>query len=251
MAKQKGFLKLRGSIGDMNFYKSKDGYMVREKSSLDRNTILSDPRFQRTRENMEEFKNAGVAGKLLRNAFNALTKNAKDSRLTSRLTKVMHMCLKEDSTSPRGQRNVHLGNQLLLKGFDFNAGGIWAKSVLIQIQSNIDRSSGLTSITFPEYNALDLIIAPQGATHYRFIASATEIDFQNNTYNTKTSYSDELEYNEIVVPTFTLENEINANSDATIALAVAIEFYQEVNTVLYPLKNGSFNCANLFDIQLP
>lgn len=251
MAKQKGFLKIRGSIGDLNFYKSKDGYMVREKSSLDRNTIMTDPRFQRTRENMEEFKNAGQAGKLLRNAFNAITKNAKDSRLTSRLTKVMHMCLKEDIISPRGQRNVFQGNQLLLKGFDFNAGGIWAKSVLIQYESSIDRVSGETIITFPDYNPLDLIIAPQGATHYRFISSATELDFLNKEYLTKTSYSDQLPYNEDTVPMFTLENTVTPNSTNTIAVAIAIEFFQEVNTILYPLKNGSFNSANLFEIVLP
>ena len=249
MAKQKGFLKIRGSIGDLNFYKSKDGYMVREKTSLDRNTIMNDPRFQRTRENMEEFKNAGLAGKILRNAFNAISKNAKDSRLTSRLTKVMHACLKEDTSSPRGQRNVHLGNKSLLKGFDFNAGGIWLKTVLIQLETSIDRVTGITKFIFPEYNPLDLIIAPQGATHYRFATSATEINFLESTYNTKTSYSTEMPYNEALVNAFDIENELNPNSENTLALAIGIEFFQDVNSILYPLKNGSFNSANLIDIQ--
>lgn len=111
--------------------------------------------------------------------------------------------------------------------------------------------SGETIFTFPEYNALDLIISPQGATNYRFVASATEIDFLNSTYNTKTTYSDHFIYDENVVPTFSLQNDLTPNSTNTIALAIGIEFFQEVNSVLYPLKNGNYNCANLYDIQLP
>ncbi|CAM3347660.1 hypothetical protein OBJ96_11645 [Empedobacter falsenii] len=251
MAKQKGFLKLRGSIGDLNFYKSKDGYMVREKSSIDRNTIMSDPRFQRTRENMQEFKNAGTAGKTLRNAFNAIIKNAKDSRLSSRLTKVMHGILKEDTTNARGQRNVHKGNQLLMKGFDFNAGASWLKTVLIPVQVEIERISGETKFTLEAYKPLDVIIAPQGATNYRFVAASTEIDFEKNEYITKTSYTNYYPYDEVEVNDVELLNNLSPNSEHTIALAIGIEFYQEVNTVLYPLKNGSFNAAHLIEINLP
>ena len=31
MARQKGIIKLKGTIGDITFYKSKDGYIAREK----------------------------------------------------------------------------------------------------------------------------------------------------------------------------------------------------------------------------
>ena len=212
---------------------------------------MSDPRFQRTRENMQEFKNAGVAGKTVRNAFNAIIKNAKDGRLTSRLTKVMHAILKEDTTSARGERNVFKGNQLVLKGFDFNAGAIWLKTVLIPVIITIDRISGESKFTLEPYKPLDVIIAPQGATHYRFVAASTEIDFEKNEYITKTSYTDYYPYDEVEVNDVELLNNLTPNSELTIALAIGIEFYQEVNTVLYSLKNGSFNAAHLIEINLP
>lgn len=34
MAKQKGIIKLNGTIGDITFYKTKDGYIAREKGAL-------------------------------------------------------------------------------------------------------------------------------------------------------------------------------------------------------------------------
>ena len=55
MAKQKGILKLDGTIGGITFYKSQDGYLAREKGGVDGNRIATDPNFQRTRENGSEF----------------------------------------------------------------------------------------------------------------------------------------------------------------------------------------------------
>jgi hypothetical protein len=63
MAQQKGIIPLQGTIGNITFYKSKDGFMAREKGSLDASRIATDPAFQRTRENGAEFGRAGKAGK--------------------------------------------------------------------------------------------------------------------------------------------------------------------------------------------
>lgn len=35
MARQKGIFKIKGTIGDVTFYKSGDGYLVREKGGID------------------------------------------------------------------------------------------------------------------------------------------------------------------------------------------------------------------------
>ena len=89
MAKQSGIIKLEGTIGDIAFYKSKDGHLARAKGGLSGDRIQNDPAFQRTRENGEEFGRAGAAGKLLRMAFRTFFQNASDSRMVSRLTKML------------------------------------------------------------------------------------------------------------------------------------------------------------------
>jgi hypothetical protein len=41
MAKQKGIIKIDGTLGDITFYQTKDGYLVREKGSLTAQRISS------------------------------------------------------------------------------------------------------------------------------------------------------------------------------------------------------------------
>ena len=50
MAKQSGIIKLKGTVGGISFYKSKDGYLAREKGGVDGDRIKKDPAFKRTIE---------------------------------------------------------------------------------------------------------------------------------------------------------------------------------------------------------
>jgi hypothetical protein len=106
MARQKGIIKLNGTIGDITFYKSKDGYLAREKGGVPADRIANDPVFQRIRENGAEFGRAGLAGKVLRNALRNLLQNAADSKMVSRLSQEMVKVIQKDITNPRGLRNV-------------------------------------------------------------------------------------------------------------------------------------------------
>ena len=72
MARQKGIIKLKGTIGDISFYKTGDGHLAREKGGVDGSRIANDPAFQRTRENGSEFGRAGKGGKVIRNAIRLL-----------------------------------------------------------------------------------------------------------------------------------------------------------------------------------
>ena len=48
MARQKGLIKLDGTIGGITFYKSQDGYLAREKGGVDGDRIANDPNFQKS-----------------------------------------------------------------------------------------------------------------------------------------------------------------------------------------------------------
>ena len=106
MARQKGIIKLLGTVGDITFYKAKEGFLAREKGGVDKDRIMNDPGFQRTRENGAEFGRAGASGKMLRTAFRAVLLNSADSRMVGRLTKEMVKVVKADSVNERGSRNV-------------------------------------------------------------------------------------------------------------------------------------------------
>src|SRR5690606_35877511 len=118
MATYKSLFKVQGTLDDVNFYKSEDGYLIRTKGGIDAERIKSDPNFERTRENNAEFGSSATSGKRLRRAILDMVSNAKDSRLSSRLTQVMTRVKNQDATSPRGKRHVAVGIQTPLgKGF--------------------------------------------------------------------------------------------------------------------------------------
>lgn len=142
MARQKGIIKLKGTIGDITFYKTQDGHLAREKGGIDAQRIATDPAFQRTRENGSEFGRAGKAGKILRTALRPLLLNSADSRMVSRLTQSMVKVIQADTTSVRGLRNVIDGEAELLFGFEFNIRGKLGTSLFAPFTATIDRVAG-------------------------------------------------------------------------------------------------------------
>lgn len=241
MARQKGIIKLRGTIGDITFYKTRDGHMAREKGGIDANRIATDPAFQRTRENGQEFGRAGKAGKILRTALRPLLINTKDSRMVSRLTKEMMNVIKADTTSQRGLRNVIDGEAELLLGFDFNINGKLGTTLLVPYVATIDRVSGEITLEIDPFIPINMIAAPSGTTHFKIISGGAEIDFEADTYVVSTSETAVLPWNATATVAISHTNEVTAASTKPLFLAVGVEFYQEVNGQMYPLKNGAFN----------
>jgi len=45
-----------------------------------------------------------------------------------------------------------------------------------------------------------------------------------------------------------MENNVTANSTHPLFLLLGIQFYQQVNGINYPLKNGSFNALKLVKV---
>lgn len=248
MAQQKGIIPLKGTIGNITFYKSKEGYLAREKGGISADRIASDPAFQRTRENGAEFGRAGMAGKLLRTSLRALLQNASDSKMVSRLTREMIRVIQADATSPRGLRNVIDGETELLLGFDFNINGKLGTTLYAPYSSGINRVTGELTVTIPSFIPLNMIKAPAGTTHFRLNSAGAEIDFENKEYVVDVKTSANLPWNNTATAALTLTSTVTANSTHPLFLALGIEFFQDVNGSMYPLKNGAFNPLALVNI---
>ena len=249
MAKQKGIIKLDGTIGGITFYKSQDGYLAREKGGVSGDRIANDPNFQRTRENGEEFGRAGKAGKLLRNSIRAMLQNSSDSKMVSRLTQKMVEVIQEDATNPRGQRNVIDGEAELLEGFEFNISGKLGTTLYAPYTSTIDRVAGTLAVNIQSFVPLNMIAAPGGATHFKIVSAGTEIDFENETFVVSTNETAVLAWDTTATAVINLSNAVTANSTHPLFLALGIEFYQEVNGQMYPLKNGAYNALALAKVD--
>lgn len=249
MAQQKGILPLKGSIGNITFYKSKEGYMAREKGGLDGKRIATDPAFQRTRENNQEFGRAGKASKFLRNAIRSLLQNASDSKMISRLTREMFVVIQQDKVNARGMRNVIDGEAELLNGFEFNINGKLQTTLFASFNSVIDRATGILSVEIPAFVPGHLIASPSGATHFRLNSAGVEIDFQQGTSVSEKESTAEIALDNVSTSLLTHSHTVTANSTHPLFIFLGIEFFQEVNGSMYPLKNGAFNALAIINVS--
>lgn len=249
MARQKGIIKLKGTIGDITFYKTQDGHLAREKGGIDANRIATDPAFQRTRENGSEFGRAGKAGKVLRTALRVLLLNSADSRMVSRLTQSMVKVIQADAVNERGLRNVIDGEAELLAGFEFNIRGKLGTSLFAPYTGSIDRVTGAITVDIPSFIPSNMIAAPGGTTHFKIISAGVEVDFENETFVEQHAETAILAWDAIATPVINQVNTVTPNSTKPLFLALGLEFYQQVNGSMYSLKNGSYNPLALIQVN--
>jgi hypothetical protein len=249
MARQKGIIKLKGTIGGITFYKTQDGHLAREKGGIEASRIASDPAFQRTRENGSEFGRAGKAGKILRTSLRALLLNSADGRMVSRLTQKMIKVIQADLVSIRGMRNVIDGEAELLQGFEFNIRGKLGTSLFAPFVGAIDRVTGTISVDIAPFIPANMIAAPSGTTHFKIISAGSEVDFEAETFVEAHTETAILPWDNTLTAPISQENAVTAASIKPLFLALGVEFYQEVNGQMYPLKNGAFNPLALVTVS--
>ncbi len=249
MAKQASFIKLEGTMGDVTFFKAKDGFIAKQKTAPNADSIATGANFQRTRENNSEFGRAGKAAKLMRIAVHSLLKNAKDSKGFARLTKEMMRVLKADATSIRGQRNVVDGEAELLQGFEFNGNASFNSIFFPAYIAAIDRVAGTLSVNIPALIPNQDILIPEGTTHFAVVSAAAEIDFETGQFTEASTISAVLPWNGNAAGPIAMSNAVTPNSTHPLFLLLGVQFYQQVNGINYTLKNGAFNPLNIVKVS--
>lgn len=250
MARQKGIIKLKGTIGGITFYKTaQDGHLAREKGGIEKSRIMNDPAFQRTRENGSEFGRAGKAGKILRTSLRPLLINSADSRMVSRLTQRMMKVIQADQVNQRGMRNIIDGEAELLLTFEFNLRGKLGTSLYAPFTTSINRPTGVLAVQIPSFVPINMLVAPAGTTHYRIISAAAEVDFENEVFVVSNSATAILPYDSAVTAAVNHDNAITAASVSPLILVLGLEYFQEVNAAMYPLKNGAFNPLSIVAVS--
>lgn len=248
MARQQGIIKIEGTIGEFTFYKSKDGFIAKQKGGVNGERIKSDPAFARTRENGKEFAASASAGKMVRDAIRAIMLNAADSRAGSRLTKLMSVIKNLDNTSLRGDRNVGVGinavgAKALFKGFDFNIEATLGSKLFKAY--TVTPSTG--EIAIKNLVPITDLIAPPGATHVALTSAWARIDFTTGISEYKESPKTNLALNATLVNASLIPSGQPSGTGTDLYL-LKIEFFQAVNGAQYSLKNGAFNVLNIVEV---
>jgi hypothetical protein len=248
MARQTGLIKIKGTLDNVNFYKTKDGDLARMKTSVDGERIANDPAYVRTRENNSEFGSSARSGKLTRDNLRPISSNATDGRVVARLTKIMTQIKNLDTTSARGLRNVGVAMtsaqaKALLKGFEFNRDALLS-SILFKPWA-LNTTTGVITISALA-PALD-IIYPEGSTHVSLTGAYANINYATGVADVKLTNVQNLPISATASAITLTPTSVPAGTGAKLFL-LKIEFFQLVNGVQYSLKNGAYNALKLIEV---
>ncbi|MFL0352395.1 hypothetical protein [Xanthomarina sp. GH4-25] len=248
MPKLKSIIKIEGTLDDLTFYKGKEGYLVRTKGGVSKKRINSDPAFARTRENGTEFGHCATSGKTLRRAIISLLSDAKDDRVTSRLTQTMSLVKNQDLISARGQRQVSIGlatpqGRADLTGFDFNIEAILS-SVLLS-DYTLNPANGEVEII--DFMPIQNLHTPEGATHVSFTSGFLNLDFATGDKDLQLSPVQNM------IIDGTTSNVVLTPAGVPVGTGnelffLKVAFFQEINAIQYPLNNGAYNALQVIEV---
>jgi hypothetical protein len=250
MARSKGLIQLEGPLGNLSFYNSVFGPIVRQKGGPSKEKIRKSPKMVRVRDQNKEFGEAVRAAKLLRTSLNLKVKVAKEHSITWRVNQLMNWVKDKDTNSLKGKRTVENGlastaGKNLLNGFDITQKASLKKILTKAISVNVT----VQSISINQIVPSKDIKFPKGATHVRFRGGYSRIDFGKEKY-------DKQEGTDVVL---NLKSKTSTNILLQMAPAslntgydvyfVCLEFLQEVNSSFYDLDNKRYNCLSLVKVS--
>jgi len=254
MAQQESIIKLKGRIGDLTFYETKDGYQARQAKGVDPQRIATEPGYQRTRENNAEFARGAAAVKQLRKTLRPMILLTYDPKMPQRLFSRLMRVVKADAVNDRGERRVLPENLGLLGHFGFNVAASLANTLFVVPSCTIDRATGSVQLEVPALDPRVTIAAPAGATHFQFNLGAATIDFDGEgTANTSTIAMAESEMGILKSEGFagaTLSAALPADTTLPVFVLFGVSFYQEVNAKPYPLNNGAYNPIDVIQLDV-
>ena len=264
MAIQTGAIKYRGSFKSIRNYMNlhDPNTYAGEKGGANRDLIMNNPAFARTRENMNEFKGCGIAVKAIRRGLLNLLPEQTDKLFTARLMAVVKEINHRDYEGIRGKRAIIFsGERPFLSTIVFNVLEDIADLLGYQfvVEHPITRAD--SKITLTGFN-IKKVYVPKGATHYRVqnhvsIISDYTYDEANRRYeplsqlNTKSAFA----YSEYTPVGTALTDEIVAafplgttpGDDDSVIQCVGVEFYQKSGLDTYlPLKGSSMKVIDVF-----
>ncbi|MBS1634116.1 MAG: hypothetical protein JST10_16245, partial [Bacteroidetes bacterium] len=109
--------------------------------------------------------------------------------------------------------------------------------------------TGALTVNVPAFVPINMIAAPGGTTHYKIISAGVEVDFENETYIVDENSSAILPWDATATAVLNLANAVTPASTHPLFLVLGVEFYQQVNGQMYPLKNGAFNALALVTVD--
>lgn len=152
MAEMIGPVHFRGKIGNLRYYylKSAKKWVVAGNGGANKELILNNPAFVRTRENMSEFGACGTTASALRKALIELD-HLNAGYYMGEVVKLMKIIQKKDIPGVPGHRNIFISRfKSLLTTINFNANHPFSQVLSHQIEVNADQNRNTIAVRIPD-----------------------------------------------------------------------------------------------------
>ncbi|MFC4873911.1 hypothetical protein [Negadavirga shengliensis] len=244
MAKQTGILKLTGTIGNITFYKTRNGYLAKQKNSVSKSRIMKDPAYAGTRRAMSEFGHASSLSKVFRFAIAGMILQVHKGYFPSRLTALFGKIIRTDKVNAPGKRELLRGDLSLMKGLEISERERLDAYLDGMPNLSINRETSVTVFSFSGLEKADLLRYPKGATHFTLKPGLVLMgeDPRQKAHFAGIKYTDS-----IYVP---VKKGLEGMEDIRFSLQrgpdpqllcglLALHFYQEVNGEMHALSEGA------------
>ncbi len=237
MAKQIGIIKVKGTIGELNFYDSKFGPLVRKAGGgFNSKAIKTKPSMIRVRENSSEFGRVSKVKQMFRIALHPFLNTCKDTTRHGRMIRVLQEIKTLDAISERGKRDVAIGlttpmGMKLWKDFDLTERSpfdLMPCTYQVEGETYALTLSGL---------GLSSVVFPKGATLLEVSYGVLEIDFTTLTFllhnSTSVFFAKDSSTTEVTLPL------LSSNFAGGMLFPVlGVRFYQVVGGTNYLFKEA-------------
>lgn len=233
MPKQSGPMPIEGTLGDLIFYKTIHGHLVRRKGNLDKKRVSTEAAFEGSRKASSEFGRAGAASGLIRNAIKAFCTYAGDGQTHARLSKLFGEIIRADKVNPVGERQVMTENIAPLKSFEWVIDHPLSRSFWGQVGGSMTPEGKLT-ILMNAFNPKRDLAWPLNATHAEISVVCLSADFPRKKIDSDAAKSGMLPKNNVPV-NLALTCQVPINDGHVVLAGIGVQFFE--NDVA--LKDGA------------
>jgi hypothetical protein len=252
MPKYSGIVDLKGTIGNLSFYKRKGVNCVRRPGGFTKERLQTDPRLRRVREHNTEFGAQSMASKSLRTALAPL-RNFCDGTLHNRLMGIGAR-VTALTEGIHGQRPVAFSRMKpILDKLQLNENRPLESSLAMLIRS-VSSATRVISKLQLDIDIPVVVKAPKGSTHFRLVHALgvisdveyepalggfVPIAYQVDGLSAR-SHSDYISLKQQTA-NITFETTLPTGGipdKATVVEVVGIDFYQVLGLVYEPFTQG-------------
>ena len=195
-----------------------------------------------------EFKLCSKFGKVFRHSVSPLLTAINTSEMHTNFLGKARSIVNTDLVNKKGLRNPLHADIELFRGYNFNK--IVALDIILfaPYSFKFDRLKGFVQLDIPSFDIMNRVKWVKGATHFRIVSAATEIDLVNEKSEASILESQYINVSEGKTENICHIHKISPSGIYPCFLLLTVEYYQFVNGLYYRFLDKKINAVEIIGV---